>query len=313
MKKNINRNINLKYILILISILIIIVLLVVIFYKKRILINEHFNDNSITYILCSSVNFIVYEDYINSFIDKLSNHKIVVYNPNNLNEIPANNNIDKFIFLYYIPDEILSRFNENSNNIYLINTEQLSRPSEASKIMNYPKFVKMIDYSRGNLKYYTNFKPKLIEYQINNNEILNLPKTNNICIINGLSERRQQIINQLKEKNINVDIINGWKNERDSKLFTYKIILNIGYSDEYKIMESIRCNRCVYNKMIVISDIREDMDSYPLKNNVIFVEYDKLTDKVIEVLNNYENYYQKLGLDTLDLNKIPINTNIDLE
>ena len=78
-------------------------------------------------------------------------------------------------------------------------------------------------------------------------------------------------------------------------------------------MESIRCNRCVYNKMIVISDIREDMDSYPLKNNVIFVEYDKLTDKVIEVLNNYENYYQKLGLDTLDLNKIPINTNIDLE
>lgn len=96
--------------------------------------------------------------------------------------------------------------------------------------------------------------------------------------------------------------------ERDIKLFSYKIILNISYNNEYKIMESIRCNRCIYNKMIVISDNKEDMDSYSLKNYVIFVDYDKLVDKVIEVYNNYESYYKKLGLNTLDLSKLEINT-----
>ena len=58
--------------------------------------------------------------------------------------------------------------------------------------------------------------------------------------------------------------------------------------------------------MIVISDKKEDMDLYNLKDYMIFEDYDKITDKAIEVLNNYDMYYKKLGLDTLDLEKLPI-------
>jgi hypothetical protein len=308
MKKIINKKIITYFIVF--TIIIAIYILLMIFKKYIYTKKEYFDNNSKIYIICDKDHFKIFEDYVNSFINKLNNHKLILFDKNKLDDIPSNyNDKDKFIFIFYIPPTLLNKFNENSKNIYLINTEQLSRPNEADKINNYPKFIKMIDYSKGNFKYYTNkFTPKLLEYQINDDELLNLEKTNDICIIDGLSDYRKKIVDQLREKNIKVDVINGWKKERDIKLFSYKIILNISYNNEYKIMEGIRCNRCVYNKMIVISDNKEDMDSYSLKNYVIFVDYDKLVDKVIEVYKNYNSYYKKLGLNTLDISKLEINS-----
>ena len=45
--------------------------------------------------------------------------------------------------------------------------------------------------------------------------------------------------------------------------------------------------------MIVISNKKEDADLYSLKDYMIFEDYDKLADKVIEVFNNYEETYDK--------------------
>jgi len=56
--------------------------------------------------------------------------------------------------------------------------------------------------------------------------------------------------------------------------------------------------------MIVISEKKEDYENYYFKDYMIFEDYDKIADKTIEVLNNYDMYYKKLGLDTLDLNKL---------
>ena len=58
--------------------------------------------------------------------------------------------------------------------------------------------------------------------------------------------------------------------------------------------------------MIVISDKKDDMYSYYLKDYIIFEDYNKIADKAIEVLNNYDMYYKKLGLDTLDVNTLQI-------
>jgi hypothetical protein len=284
-------------------------LIIFIFIFILLLINkQHFNNTPKTYFLVLEVDFKFFEDYI----DSIKKDAIIKISDKDDIEI---NNFDKFVFFRIIPNNFLEKFNTNSTNLYLLNTEQLSVQERLEPIYNYPKFVKMLDYSYGNLKYYDKkFKPKVLEYQINYNEItpyINLPKTNDICII-GLSEKRKGIVDQLKEKGVNVDIITGWKEERDKKLFTYKIILNISYSDDYKIMEPLRCNRCIFNKMIVISDIKEDIDSYPLKDYIISVEYNEMSDKIIEVLNNYDKYYKQLGLDTLDLEKLPINKDISL-
>ena len=107
-------------------------------------------------------------------------------------------------------------------------------------------------------------------------------------MIYGQSYYRQKIINELQNKGINIDIISGWKKERDEKLFTYKILLNLCNEKDYKIFESLRCDRCIFNKMIVISDKKDDMYSYYLKDYIIFEDYNKIADKAIEVLNNYD-------------------------
>ena len=124
--------------------------------------------------------------------------------------------------------------------------------------------------------------------------------------MSNITEYRQTIINNIKIKNFNIDIIGGWKKERDFELFSHKILLNLGYTDKHKIFESLRCDRCIFNKMIIISDKKEDIELYHLKKYVIFEDYDKIADKAIEVLNNYDMYYKKLGLDTLDLKTLQI-------
>lgn len=46
--------------------------------------------------------------------------------------------------------------------------------------------------------------------------------------------------------------------------------------------------------MIVISDIKEDIENHYLSKYMIFVDYNDIVNKVIDVLNNYETYYNKL-------------------
>ena len=149
-----------------------------------------------------------------------------------------------------------------------------------------------------------------LPYQINHNEIYNFDKTKTICMIDSgidKSQNRLNIVNLLKNKNIYVDIISGFGRERDEIIFKYKIILNISYiKDVYRIFESFRCDRCIYNKMIVISDIKENIDNYYLHKHIIFVDYDKLVDKIVDVVNNYESYYNKLFSD-FDLGAIEYN------
>ena len=266
-------------------------------------INTQLNTNNKCYIICKKTEYNYMEDYILSFYKKL-NAEII--NFDNINEIPSINKIDIFIFIQTIPDELLQTINNDNNNIYLLNTEQMSRLAYKDKMNTFPKNIKILDYSKANLKYFNGYYTKFLSYQINYDEIYNFPKTKDICIMSGESNYRRNIINELINKSYTVDIISGWKKERDEKLFTYKILLNISYQEDYKIFESIRCDRCIFNKMIVISDKKEDMDLYYLKNYMIFEDYDKIADKAIEVLNNYDMYYKKLGLDTLDLKTLQI-------
>ncbi len=311
MKLHITRKkkINILPILFIFVIIIIVIIFIFIKFKKETFFDGHMN----IYIICKKDIYLYFEDYINSFIDKIPNSSLVLFTDNN--QIPINNGQHKFVFVHRIPDVLIDKLNSSYNNIYVLNTEQLTVKMWYNIINNHPKFIKMIDYNKGNFKYYDNFlyPIKFIEYQINTKEIYNYEKNKGICIIGNIYPYRAPIIEKIKNKGYNVDVINGWNKERDQKLFTYKIIINIDQSEEHKLMEPIRCNRCIFNKMIVVSNKKEDQDLYSLKDYMIFEEYDLLADKVIEVFNNYEIYYKNLGLDTLDLNNLPIDTNVNLE
>ena len=55
-------------------------------------------------------------------------------------------------------------------------------------------------------------------------------------------------------KTVPIDIVAGWGQERDQELFKHKILVNIGLSHDRMIFEALRCYRCLFNKMIVISE-----------------------------------------------------------
>ena len=204
---------------------------------------------------------------------------------------------DYHIFIQKIPHGF------SGKNIILFNIEQLSRKD--FKLECSPNTI-VLDYAIGNLNFIKN-KKYCIPYLYNPKEIYHLPKTKDVCFIGGTSPRRHKMLNEVRKLGIPGDKIKLWGKRRDKVLFQYKILLNIGYADDYQIFEAIRCNRCIYNQMIVISDYKIDMKKIPLKEHLIFVE-DKLFPQMVKfVLNHYQEVFNKLKLNEIkiDTPKIP--------
>ena len=247
------------------------------------------------YIICNNSIYKYIEDYIRPILHIINAELVTQFDYNNFIYEDSNN----YIFVQDIPSNLLCIFNKKQN-IYLLNIEQLSCESKFNRHLlpyyNY-QHINIIDYSYANLTYYNNFKNNkyILPYKINYNEIYNTNKQKDICLIADIVPiNRQIIIDALKAKNIIVDIISGYGKKRDEELFKYKILLNISFQKDFNIFESIRCDRCVYNKMIVISDKKKNNEKHHLKDYVIFEEYENIPDKVVDVINNYDYYYDKL-------------------
>jgi hypothetical protein len=244
----------------------------------------------------NTIHFFI--DYINSFI----NNKFILTKLNDkINKTLKilNDDKNKFFFINKFPKKI----NKNIiKNCYLINTEQITRSDIIKLFKKYPKELQYIDYSYTNIKI-SPVKMLYLPYQVNNNEIFNHKKIYDVVIIGTMSEKRKYIYDNLSTK-IKIDWLNGWANERDDKLFRYKILVNIHYDSNYNIFEELRCNRCIYNKIIVISETSNYNKKFNLSNHMIECEYNDICNYVIDVLNKYDYYYNKLfcnfDLDAID-------------
>lgn len=242
----------------------------------------------------------IFGDYMRS-IKNIINYELIPYNNNLIIDFKSENN---YIFMQTIPQFILDILNKSQKNIYVINTEQLSRKTSRNIFINYPNFINIIDYYQENLKYLDNFPNKFfLPYQVNFNEIYNIDKTKDVCQVCFFDGKRLEVVKKLEESNIIVTNIKGWEYARDKELFTHKILINIGAHNDYRMMETFRCDRCVYNKMIIVSEIKEGLKDYYLKNYIIFVEYSLIADVVKDILNNYETYYSAIFED-FDIDKI---------
>ena len=250
------------------------------------------NMKNIVYCYYNSYKY--FEDYLSSFLRHI-NCELLLYTTYQGIVIDKDS---RNIFVQTIPEKILDTLTEQ-DNIYLINTEQMCRTYDdwKDRINNYPPFVNMIDFSKENLKYYKRLNSFWIPYQVNIYDIYNFTKDLGVCIMasgeGNLPEYRKKIYDQIQEKGLNISLIQGWSKKRDEKLMRHKIIINLGYTSCAKIMEQIRCNRCVLNKMIVVSDRKIDED-YILGKYIIFEDYENIANKVVEVYNNYEKYYNQL-------------------
>jgi len=206
-------------------------------------------------------------------------------------KINEQNKNEFFIFYQILPDS----FKENyDKRIFVFNTEQLTRTNYLEYFLNLKN--NHTDYSFSNIEI-LNLKKKnvfYLPYMANKNEVLNIQKTKDVCFIEGgPSPYRNNIVQKLRQNGVNIDIINGWERERDIKLFSYKILLNIHYNSEYRIFEQFRCNRCIMNKMIVISEKNIDT-CFEMQKHMIETEYDDLVSTVKYVLSNYKSVHQNL-------------------
>jgi len=194
----------------------------------------------------------------------------------------------------------------NQSNVYILNVEQLSIQSNIDNMMNIPTNIKLIDYSLSNIEYLKqiNRSYHYLPYQVNEYEILDYPKIHDVVSIGWESQKRFNIRTQILQKNIQVNHIDRvFGNERDKLLFKHKILVNVHFKEEYQVFEEMRCNRCIFNKMIVITEKSVYNENNRLKKYMIECEYSEIPDMVEKVLNSYDYYYYKLFAD-FDLEEI---------
>lgn len=254
------------------------------------------------YLFCYEPVYKFIEDYLISLLIHLTDWQLVKYDIGGLNDFEfLDHNIH--VFIQNVPVE------RDLPNTYVLNTEQTTLIGSSNHIGH--ELIKKIrdskygvlDYSSANLKFFPN-GIGVLPYQVNRNEIYDLPKTKSVAYISPRSSiyRRRQA-RQLLKAGINFTTITGWKEERDRDLFQHKILVNVHVNRDYRIFEEIRCNRCVFNKMIVITEKSDHFNEHPLKQYMIECESEKLAECVEHTLANYASVYEQL-FGQFDLDKI---------
>jgi hypothetical protein len=263
-------------------------------------------------IISTNVIYKLVIEYLESIKNKISNSIIILFPDQMIRKI---NDDDKYIFFGI---EYTNYPNINLNNVYYINLEQLSMNNNNQKY-NYLKNIlyfthrnskcKLLDYSNANILILNdnNIKSLYLPYQVNCNEIYNYNKIYNCVACSTFNNRIYIIFNKISKKFNNCIYIGKpkmWGKKRDEILFRSKILINIHHKEkDYDILEEIRITRCILNKIIVVSEYSYKYEEYPLHKYIIFEEYDKIEEKVSEILNNYEYYYNKIYND-FDINEI---------
>jgi hypothetical protein len=239
--------------------------------------------NAISY---NSLNKIIlidkaYNQKFNNIITEINriNPDIIIYFSEA--DMKGFNNLIKIKHLYkYYPDKL-----------FYLNLEQTTRKNVLNFIIKINKSfpnINFIDYSYSNillLKNYINKDIQLIEYPKCEYEIYNYPKIYDIACIkfkNSKSKRRKKIYYDMINAGLNVKDIEGWGKERDNILFRCKILVNVHYDSGYNIFEEIRCNRCIYNDMIVISENCSFSDEIKLKNKIKFCNYNDIINNLLD-------------------------------
>ena len=250
-------------------------------------------------------------EYIVSIHKIINNSKLIYYEDETI--IINKNNKYIFVGLSYT-----NYHKFNFENCYYINLEQLTMDGTNSNydflkpIIDLKKIknnLKLLDYSYANVNILNknSIESKYIPYQVNEEEIFNYEKKYDFVTCCSWNDRIMNIYNKINENiknsySIGHPILYG--KERDDILFRSKILVNIHHREkDYFILEEIRIIRCILNKVIVISENSLDHINFILYKYIIFVDYDKLVEKTMDVLINYDNYYNKIFKD-FDINEI---------
>jgi len=249
-------------------------------------------------ILGYAINYMFFEDYINSLTYNLK-QKNITYKIDLKDSFDKNYFKNKNEIIIFLQNKDYADVDKSIiKNSFILNTEQLTLQHHLDKMKNYiSEGYKIIDYSLANLellKNNNNIKDNTLfylPYLVNYDEIKDINKLNELSMITAFSsEHRKDIFNYVSEQNIiPIHNIEGWKEERDNQLFKYKILLNIHNTEKHKIYESMRCDRLIFNKIMIVSEKCLD-SSIPEEIKPYVIEFNN-KDELLSILNNIKNNY----------------------
>lgn len=214
-----------------------------------------------------------------------------------------------FIMLMFNKN-ILSKLQDAGIETSVLNTEPLNNNIRLEALINSISTCKNLtiyDYSISNVKILndngiTNTKhlPYII-YKKENDFLrdlyLNTVKVFDFGLISDKNPttciRRRVIVDYLETNGFSVNVIGGWGEERDKKLATCKVILNLHgfHYTESLIFEHIRCDRLLNAGFKILSEISLNLDESFKKSfpNLKFIEYEafKQLKKNNDIISTY--------------------------
>jgi len=235
-------------------------------------------------------HFHFFEDYVSSFSLDLNIELYLYDDAKNQTYSPY----DYYVFMQHAPPRY-------QPNFMLLNTEQITRPEYARQIIEgINGGLTLVDYSLENIDIIRTFggTPLTLRYQFCQTEIdfLKAHHTQDVDVVftGTLSSRRMHVITELRKAGVTVDIVNSWGKDRDKRLMRGKILLNIHYRDDYMVYESIRCDRCIFAGMIVVTEKSQHQELVDINPLLIIEDYHNLVVRILAVLANYESEMERL-------------------
>ena len=143
-------------------------------------------------------------------------------------------------------------------------------------------------------------------------------KSNTITMFTpNRSPRRSKFHNNVRAKGIDCTNVNGCFTSSDimSRYETTKILVNVHQTDHHHTLEELRVLPALSRGVIVISEDVPLKEHIPYGEHIVWSDYDSLCDTIIDVQNNYEEYYKKIfnnGLTTL-LSSLEVSNNRNLD
>lgn len=270
------------------------------------------------YIVAQKNAYRAFEDYYESLrnmIRKLCETKVVIYDIESDIPLPTSDE-DIYLFLSCITPKFYKlRIEGKHQHIYMINTEQSTRPIWSMIIKHYTnKGLTIFDYD----KYQTEFAKNMVSgaricylpYQITKSETERLTslimKSNKLydvafCSTNN-SKKRTSLYKRLENRGLKLTNIYGWKDGRDHRIAQAKILVNVHYNEDYHIFEHLRCDRWILSGMLVVSEDSLSDELMDCKDLMIITKFEDMVDKIIEVIINYDYYYSQY-LDQLSIQR----------
>lgn len=121
--------------------------------------------------------------------------------------------------------------------------------------------------------------------------------TTDVAVVGSMNDRRMKVVNDLRRRGISVDVMtNTWGAERDKRLASTRLLLNLHFYANVRICEVARLYYALANGLPVVSEVGQDEAlEEPIREAVMFAQYKDLSATCAEALAATEEELRQRG------------------